>query len=286
MYEEDHGIVHNEIYDSSLNETFESGTPESRDHKWYGQNKQAEPIWITNQKAGGHRKSAASWVGSAVKFNDQKAVDIPYEPGKSFDSLIDEFISLFTQPEDQINFGAVYFNEPDATGHLYGPNSKEMDEKLQSLDRTLGYLIEQLKTHHLFDKMNLIITSDHGMEEVSESRLVYLDSFVDTRLFRAFGRRTSYNLFLEKKSDLDSVFDKLSKAEHLIVYKKADVPDALHYKNNIRIGDLVVIAKLGYQILLTKDTKVDWSQHRKLFLFSVGIILFSLLKDLFNPQIN
>ena len=112
LYEESHGIVHNEMYDPSLDETFESGTKESRDHKWYGQNKLAEPIWVTNQKAGNGRKSAASWVGSGVKFEDQAPINIPYNMTKPYNELIDEFIALFVKPDDPINFGAVYFDEP------------------------------------------------------------------------------------------------------------------------------------------------------------------------------
>ncbi len=263
MYEENHGLVHNEMYDPTFNETFKSGITKLTDKKWYGQNKLTEPIWITNQKAGGNRKSASNWIGSGLEFNNQMALEIPYDDKKPYEKIIDDFINLFTRSDDSINFGAMYFDEPDATGHLYGPNSKEMDQKLISLDKTLGYLIEQLKSHHLFDKLNLIITSDHGMEEVSESRVVYLDSLVNLNLFKAYGRRTSFNLFLEKKDDLDEVFKKISTSNDLIVYKKDHVPDSLHYKNNVRIGDLVVIAKIGYQIMLTKDSRFDWSKHRK-----------------------
>ena len=37
-----------------------------------------------------------------------------------------------------------------------------MKEKLFELDKNLEYLINELKSHHLFDKLNLIVTSDHG----------------------------------------------------------------------------------------------------------------------------
>ena len=104
------------MFDPILNETFESGTKESRDgqnNKWYVQNKQTEPIWATNQNAGNMRKSAASWIGSDVKFGDKKqAVSIPYDAKKPYNDLIDEFIGLLTVEDDPINFGAIYFDEP------------------------------------------------------------------------------------------------------------------------------------------------------------------------------
>jgi ectonucleotide pyrophosphatase/phosphodiesterase family protein 7 len=33
------------------------------------------------------------------------------------------------------------------------------------------------------------------------------------------------------------------------VYKKADIPEELHIKNNIRVGDMILIAKKGYMLL-------------------------------------
>ncbi len=85
----------------------------------------------------------------------------------------------------------------DHTGHLFGPYSKEMEEKLYSVDKTLGYLIDQLKAKNLFEKMNLIVTSDHGMEEISKERAIFLDSFIDTELFDAYGSRACWSLFVK-----------------------------------------------------------------------------------------
>lgn len=72
-----------------------------------------------------------------------------------------------------------------------------MTQKLKELDNTLGYLIDQLKSHHLYDKLNLIITSDHGMEDVSKEKSIILNQYVDLRLFDAFGSATAYNLFMK-----------------------------------------------------------------------------------------
>lgn len=261
QYEETHGIIHNEIYDPTLKEVFESGTEESRKHKWYGQNSKTEPIWITNQKSGHDRYSAASWVGDTVSFSGQKPIAIPFDIKKPYNKLIDEFIALFTREQKPINFGALYFHEPDHTGHLYGPYSKEMKEKLNALDKTLGYLIEQLKSHHLFDKLNLIVTADHGMEEIKEKNSIYLNKYVNTTLFSAYGRPSSLNIFLENKKDLESVYEKLKEIKNIKVYKKADIPDKLHYKNNVRVGDLLIVAKLGFSIFMNKNTSFEWKKN-------------------------
>ena len=43
----------------------------------------------------------------------------------------------------------------------------------------LGYLIEKLTERGLYDKVNIIITSDHGMTSISNDRKVVLGSVLD-----------------------------------------------------------------------------------------------------------
>lgn len=85
----------------------------------------------------------------------------------------------------------------DHVGHMYGPYSDEMSAKLAELNNVLGYMIEKLKTNNLFDRLNLIITSDHGMESISANKTIFLDSYIDTSLFDAYGSRACYSLFLK-----------------------------------------------------------------------------------------
>lgn len=261
MYEETHGIIQNQMFDRDLNKSFSHLSNESQTHEWYGQNSLTEPIWISNQRAGAGRLSAAEWVGAGVEFDDESAIYIPYNSTKPYKQLIDEFIVLFTRDVEPINFGALYFNEPDHTGHLYGPYSKEMEEKLYSLDKTLGYLIDELKTNDLFDSLNLIITSDHGMEEISEKTAIFLDSYIDTELFEAYGSRACYSLFVINETDIDYVYKTLHKVDNIEIYKKKDIPEHLHYKENVRIGDLVIITKIGYGVYINKQN-INWTINR------------------------
>jgi predicted AlkP superfamily pyrophosphatase or phosphodiesterase len=113
MYEESHGIIQNSMYDPVLNKTFDFQSNKAQTVEWFGQNKATEPIWITNQKHGDGRRSAAEWVGSNIKFGDEEVVHIPYNHSTPFNNLVDRFIQLFTnKDEEPINFGALYFDEP------------------------------------------------------------------------------------------------------------------------------------------------------------------------------
>jgi ectonucleotide pyrophosphatase/phosphodiesterase family member 5 len=85
----------------------------------------------------------------------------------------------------------------DSTGHEFGPYSIEMKNKLEYLDGILGYLIEKMKSNKLYDKLNLIITSDHGMEQVNSTSKIVLNQYLDTDLFDMYGSHAVLSLFLK-----------------------------------------------------------------------------------------
>ena len=112
LYEESHGIIQNDMYDPTLKKTFSSHHRETHTVEWFGQNRNIEPIWATNQKAGDNRRSAAEWVGSDLVFANQSIIHVPFNHSTPYKEYIDEFVGLFVDPSGPINFGALYFDEP------------------------------------------------------------------------------------------------------------------------------------------------------------------------------
>lgn len=96
-------------------------------------------------------------------------------------------------------FAALYWEEPDRSGHAFGPdNSTEMakvmkevqlhDNRItlsivvkkltylyQQVDDDIGLLMSELNRTGLWGHINLIVTSDHGMAQCSAERLIRLD---------------------------------------------------------------------------------------------------------------
>lgn len=100
------------MYDPTLDQVFSAQSNDSQTLEWYQQSKDVEPIWSSNQKAGGKRRSAAEWFGANIEFNNQSIIYIPYNSSIPYNELIDTFIRLFTDSKDPINFGAMYFDQP------------------------------------------------------------------------------------------------------------------------------------------------------------------------------
>ena len=70
----------------------------------------------------------------------------------------------------------LYFNEPDHAGHVFGPNSIEVTNEIKSSDDILGYLLKSISKLDIFNKINIVIVSDHGMVDVSENRVINIDN--------------------------------------------------------------------------------------------------------------
>lgn len=146
LYEESHGIVANSMYDPVFKAFFHIGNNQTR---WWG----GEPIWITNQKAGG-KSATVFWPGSDVKIKGQyPTYYMKYDRNLSYKARIDRVIELLTKDEEPPNFFTIYFEEPDHSGHIYGPDSKQVLNAVQKVDNITGYLLRRLKDKQLLDKV-------------------------------------------------------------------------------------------------------------------------------------
>lgn len=181
LYAETHGIVANEMYDPAANRSFSMETDSIYESWWW---EEAVPLWLTIQKAGG-RSGAAMWPGSDVKIHGEFPDRyLPYNASVSFEDRVGRIIEWFSAPEEEaVDFGVLYWEEPDESGHLLGPESSLMDPVIIDIDGKLGYLINELKKAGLYESVNLIVTSDHGMAQLSPDKIIELDQYVSRDLY-------------------------------------------------------------------------------------------------------
>lgn len=179
LYAENHGIVANEMYDPVLNKTFSMSHMDVYNPQfWEG----AYPVWITNQIQG-HRSGAAMWPGTDVKIHGAFPTHyLPYNESVSFQKRVAKLMEWFTS-EEPINLGLLYWEQPDEMGHILGPDNPHMESVITGVDNLLSYLVRELKRAELWDTLNVIITSDHGMAQLSRERIIELDQYVDRDLY-------------------------------------------------------------------------------------------------------
>ena len=210
LYEENHGIVSNQMYDPVFDETFDSTPQQLSETRWWnnGTNSwKGEPIWLTNQRRSDHHSGVYFWTGSEAAIRGQHAkYYMHYNKSVPYTKRIDTVVSWFLEKQQPINLGMLYFEDPDLIGHQAGPDSLEIIERIIELDEILGYIINSLKEIGLFADMNLIVTSDHGMAELIDT--VYLEDYVDSRfVYSAYGRPPVLHILPQDGNILFSVFN-------------------------------------------------------------------------------
>lgn len=256
LFEESHGIVANDFYDPVFDETFSIAT--MNDIKWWNGTgaQKVEPVWVTNDAEGGehHVSGVYFWPGSEVKGMQPRYFKSPFDRSIPFSDRVDTVAGWFTQETMPINFGVMYYHEPDETGHQHGPNSTEMVNMIAQLDQDIGHMITVLKEKHIFDELNIILTSDHGMSTMLDN--VYLDDYVNSSLYSWFGGSPVANI-LPKEGYEDEVYTKLKDVEHLIVYKKQDIDPSFHYSDNRRIMPIIVSTVEGYRLCKNRQDCPD-----------------------------
>ncbi|XP_028393102.1 ectonucleotide pyrophosphatase/phosphodiesterase family member 5-like [Dendronephthya gigantea] len=256
QYEENHGIINNVMWDPVYHEKF---TPSTVDPKWFNA---SEPIWITNQKQGNGRLSAViNWVGGAVPIHGRRAnFSPPFNSSIPFKARMDLVLQQLER-NPPANFVAVYFDEPDASGHKYGPNSKQVAKAIQNLDNVTGYLVEELKKRHLLNQVNIILTSDHGMADVNSSKFVFLDDYISNDTYTLVDSAVN-SFIIPHEGEKQNIYKNLSKAPHITTFYKEDIPKYWHYANNRRVTQIFVTSELGYRIARNvKDVDNDLGNH-------------------------
>ncbi|TRY62509.1 hypothetical protein DNTS_033303 [Danionella cerebrum] len=257
LHAETHGIVANEMYDRIHNRSFSMDGPEVYNSWWW---EEAVPLWVTNQKAG-RKSGAAMWPGSDVAIGGFHPTHfLSYNASVPFETRVAQLIDWFLGP-DAINFGMLYWEEPDESGHNLGPESPLMDVVIADIDEKLGFLRDKLKSTGLYEKVNLIVTSDHGMTQLSHDKIIELDTYVSRDLYTWIDKSPVVGI-LPKEGKLEEVYSSLKNANpNMVVYKKEEIPDHYHYKHNLRIMPLIVEVKEGWTVMQNRNESFMLGNH-------------------------
>jgi predicted AlkP superfamily pyrophosphatase or phosphodiesterase len=216
------------------------------DPRWYG----GEPIWVTAEKQG-IRSGTVFWPGSEAPIKDTYATHwLRFDNSVSHDARVDTLIKWFQMDVDKRPlFTTFYMSIVDSYGHRYGPYSDSIAVAMQEVDRTMGYLISELDRIGMWPKVNIIITSDHGMAEVSSERAIVIDEIINLDDVEIFDW-SPVAMIQPNEGKTETVYQALKAAEkNYTVYMKENIPDAFRIKNHPRVPEVMVVAESGYTII-------------------------------------
>lgn len=242
LYPSHHGLTANSFYDAAKGRSYTmSNKNEVRDSSWYG----GTPLWVLAEQ---HQLVSASmfWVGSEAAV---KGVRPTYSYNYTERMPLDKRIAavkdwLLLPEETRPHFITFYMNEPDHSGHTYGPDAPQTGEAVHMVDSAIYQLTEAVKSTGL--PVNFILVADHGMTAVDSLHWIPTPAIIDTAKFLIHSSGTMLNLYAKDKKALMPLYTQLkNEAGNYQVYLKKDVPASLHFgavdDRYNRIGDIVLL---------------------------------------------
>jgi len=241
-----HGIVNSQFWDKENDVMYSMGDIVSRNiAEYYG----GEPIWTTAEKQG-VRTASLYWVGSDIPIKGGLPSIYHYwydEPRFTYEERIHETLRLLSLPENERpRLVMTYFDDPDMVSHYHGPKSPEAGEMVHYLDSLVGVLYDGLMALPYADKINIIVTADHGMTDISDERFVCIDDCIKPEWCEKIVSTNPTTVFC-KEGYRDTVLAALSGVEHIYAWKSEEVPAELNYGTSTHLGDVVVAPELGWQ---------------------------------------
>ncbi|XP_054616938.1 ectonucleotide pyrophosphatase/phosphodiesterase family member 1 isoform X1 [Dunckerocampus dactyliophorus] len=258
LYPESHGIVDNKMYDVNRNAFFSLKTEEKFNPKWY----QGEPVWITAKH---HKLKTGTffWPGSDVAINGSFPDFYKiYDKSTAFETRVSTLFEwLDLAQEKRPDLYTLYLEEPDSSGHRYGPASTQVIDALKHVDRIMGTLMDGLIQRNLLHCVNIIISSDHGMEEASCERAVFVSPYLkntdDFTVIQGPAARIRPSSLPDDffSFDYEGLMKNLScrtPEQQMRPYLKEHLPKRLHFANNVRIERGHLYMEEGWQAALNR----------------------------------
>jgi predicted AlkP superfamily pyrophosphatase or phosphodiesterase len=256
LYPDHHGIINNVFYDSNLNESFSLSTSAKNDSRFYGGN----PIWNVAEQQG-VKTASFFWPGSDT---DQKRPSIykKYDDKISYETRIDTVLKWLQLPEKQRpHLITLYFDEPDHTGHNFGPLSPENKKIIIKMDSIMGELSSKLDQLSIGKEINLIIVSDHGMTDISNDKKVAILDYLKPEWLDYKAVINPIMSLQAKPGCQDSISRALKKVPHIKFWEAGNLPKRLHYGTNPRVHDFVIEAKKGYSLIKNSTQNIKGGTH-------------------------
>lgn len=256
LYPDHHGIVNNSFYDPKLKVVFSLGSSSKTDARFYGGN----PIWNVAEGQG-VKTASFYWPGSDTG-DRSPSIFKRYDASVTYDVRIETVMEWLKLPEkERPHLITLYFDEPDYTGHTFGPLSNENKVVVNKMDSIIGSLSRKLDALAIGKEINLIIVSDHGMTNISDGKIVKILDYLKPNWLEYAEVINPIMSISARLNSQDSISKALRNVPHIRYWKTGKLPKRLHYGSNNRTLDFVIEAKKGYSLVKNSNQKIKGGTH-------------------------
>lgn len=247
-----HGIVNNTMHDPNLGDFSLSNRKAGSDGRWWAQ---GTPVWETADRHG-LKTATLFWPGSEAAIHGYRP-DYwkPFDVNVTPDARVDQVLAWLDLPvSKRPSFLTLYFDAVDHAGHQHGPDSPQVNDKLRETDEALARLVRGLRQRKMFDHINLIVLSDHGMAGVPAQNSIVMDQLIALNKVQMVtkGIVASFKPRSSSAEDL-AAFARIEKQleqpqAHMQCWDKTRIPARFAYGKNLRVPQLVCLANIHWRI--------------------------------------
>ncbi len=228
-----HGLVAMMFHDREKGRSF-SYMKNSSEGEWYG----GTPFWLLAQAAG-IKTATFFWPGTDAGIQGQSPTYFKKYDGRvNNEERVAQVLDWFRMPEpERPGLVVVYFSDVDSAGHKFGPDSAETKAAIQRVDSAVGALLKGVRK--IRKDTNILVVSDHG--QISVASRIDLSGRADFKGCLAANEAPMTMLYCDDPERVRA--ELLKNAPEVEVWRRNQTPEHLHYRDNPRIGDLVVVPK-------------------------------------------
>jgi predicted AlkP superfamily pyrophosphatase or phosphodiesterase len=246
------GIVANNMTDEAIPgvKFAMSNDTAVKDRRWWDQ---AEPIWVTAEKAG-IVTGTMFWPGSEADIHGVRPHYAPhFDIRVPSDDRVDQLLSWFDKPAaERPRFATLYFDAVDTAGHRSGPDSPGVNAAATVVDTAIGRLEAGLKARGIV--ANIVVVADHGMAATSDERRVFIDDLAAKDAYRTLDLGPIGTIYPNPGHEAEVAKALVGAHPHLQCWLKQDIPARFHYGQNPRVAPIFCLPQTGW-LLTTRDAR-------------------------------
>uniref|UniRef100_A0A8C6UK55 Zgc:153896 n=1 Tax=Neogobius melanostomus TaxID=47308 RepID=A0A8C6UK55_9GOBI len=247
---EDHEVVHNMMFNQKTNFKLPHKLTLKRSEWW---DTGATPLWITAQNQG-LKTGSYHFPGGGVNYSGEAVMRHVFETS----GLPDDNVTEWRQKVDTV-LDWLSLDDFDLVTLYFGnrtmwatPSARRRPNAAPSSGRST-YLRRGIEQRSLSERLNVILTSDHGMTTVKKRPLVeeiVLEHYLPLLKLNSFEILDygGFGILTPRPGKELEVYEALQKVPNITAYRKEHLPESFHLAKSQRLPPIIVQADLGFNL--------------------------------------
>lgn len=244
-----HGVVSNRMQDpDDPSHVFTIGDAHAVHEPFWWQ--EETPIWVTAARQG-VRSATEFWPGSTTPNHGVlPAASSEYDGNTAYATRVDAVLHWLDAPDDGTRPGllTLYFEGVDSAGHEDGPHSAAVERAIRRVDAALARLEAGLRARGLFDRVDIVVVSDHGMEAVPAGQVIRLDRLLPSSSADILTDGPIADIRPREGHEAKVAQILLAPHPHMQCWRRQNIPRRLDFGSNPRVLPFFCLADPGWVV--------------------------------------